>query len=581
MAEHVSKAIPERRIKRKEVPTISSNDTNSSSCADDISNSSKNTDNLILQSPSLASTADGSERNFGLVQSPTSLSTASNASLVSSPSSQRWKNAWGESRHFLGGLLHHPYESTKHYTILRHSHGLVYYIGSKTSIAISIFSDAPLPTDRRLFLQNKGWSGQRGMKLKAALRTNNSWIEVTPSTAAEHSQLRPADERAWQRDIVHFKKKAAKEKLQHHVLRETHVVRVPAEAQDGYFRIILTKADSRKVLCPSPVFRLASTSMSASSIRGASLTTMPVEIGIKVGSMVANSMAHKAVEPVTDQLSSQMQQYVPSSAQTAATTAYGMTGAQDKLESANERFDQTRDNFTTSLTSEYDHEISVLDRPNIIGNDSGPSEPFPIRFESKIVKGTGRSTFDLGMPTANLRSAPHELKARLSGLYFGWASFPSAEFEDLPSGQWREAIISAGLCPYSDPKIAPKEIIKVHLLHDFEDQSLVGARLAVVVMSFLRPNLPLNSDSLVFEMARDISITQASLARENWLAEAGLEQIKRIKSSRSMSERYVDARQAGQKQFDRVPLHKLGVRTPGAAWKDRLISKGGLYVKRD
>ena len=76
-----------------------------------------------------------------LVQSPTSVSTSD--SLSTAPS--KWKTAMEDARHFAGGLVSHPFESTKHFSILRHSHGLVYYKGPSTSLAITLFSDKPLP----------------------------------------------------------------------------------------------------------------------------------------------------------------------------------------------------------------------------------------------------------------------------------------------------------------------------------------------------------------------------------------------------------------------------------------------------
>jgi hypothetical protein len=77
--------------------------------------------------------------------------------MASSSKSNAVQNAFRDVRHFAGGLISHPYETTKHVTMLRHSHGLVFYQGTSTSLAISIFSDAPLPPDRSLWLQNKGY----------------------------------------------------------------------------------------------------------------------------------------------------------------------------------------------------------------------------------------------------------------------------------------------------------------------------------------------------------------------------------------------------------------------------------------
>ena len=68
----------------------------------------------------------------------------------------KFKTAMGEIKHFAGGIIARPYEATKHFSVLRHSHGLVYYRGPTTSVAITVFSDEPLPTDRKLWLQKKG-----------------------------------------------------------------------------------------------------------------------------------------------------------------------------------------------------------------------------------------------------------------------------------------------------------------------------------------------------------------------------------------------------------------------------------------
>jgi len=63
-----------------------------------------------------------------------------------------------EFKHFAGGLLHHPAESTKHFSILRHSSGLVCFSGSTTSVAISIFSDAA-----HLLITQSGYSQRAGL----------------------------------------------------------------------------------------------------------------------------------------------------------------------------------------------------------------------------------------------------------------------------------------------------------------------------------------------------------------------------------------------------------------------------------
>ncbi|KAF2207566.1 hypothetical protein CERZMDRAFT_102248 [Cercospora zeae-maydis SCOH1-5] len=210
--------------------------------------------------------------------------------------------ALNDAKHYAGGLISHPYEATKHYAILRHSLGVVYYRGLTTRATITIFSDGALPASRQLWLQKRGFSGKAGLALGVAMGSKSSWIDVTPVEEATIDQLPHADERAWQRDITKFLSKVKDDKaLQNHRPIETLVVRIPFACQDGYFRIVL--CDGKNVLCPSPVFRCASTSCDPSILRGASLRTLPLEIGIKAGAAFAGraaaaaSASHKVIAP--------------------------------------------------------------------------------------------------------------------------------------------------------------------------------------------------------------------------------------------------------------------------------------------
>jgi hypothetical protein len=531
-------------------------------------------DAVILDSPNL-------------VQSPTSVSTSDSPSSESS----KWKTAMDDARHFAGGLISHPFESTKHFSILRHSHGLVYYKGPSTNLAITIFSDEPLPPDRTLWVQRKGWTGKTGMKVKSLLHTNSSWIDVTPSERAEPSQLPASDERAWQRDIRKFLNKAPKE-IRHHTPRETDILRIPASVEDGYFRVVLCAGEGNKsVLCPSPVFRVASTSTSSSSIRGASLATLPMEIGIKVLSSAAVTAAGNAISPVTSAIHSQVRQYQPGLVvREAASTAYGGSGIQNKIDNANQQYAQTRDVVVESNLPN-DANYNDLNRQGIIGSDSGPESPFPIRISSKIVPGTGRSTVELGVPTVNLAGAPEDVLYPLLGVYFGWATISTkVPLQPGMLDTWHRAIITIAPCPYTPPSITPKKVIKAHLLHDFHGTQLhhLDAKISLFILGCLRAASPAEQyqdrDSIMYEISNDIAVTQASLSsdRQAWSTEACINQLKLTKSNRSLTERYVDLRQSGQRQIDRVPLHKAGIRAPVAVQRDKMVvhGNGGVYVLR-
>lgn len=563
----------------------------------------KKTNTLNLQTTRFEPLTAVKDPDVNLVQSPTTISTTSDfTTLVPEDEKSKWKTAWEESRHFMGGLIRHPYESTKHYSILRHSHGLVYYKGATTSIAITIFADRLLPAGRRLFLQNRGWSGKRGMRVKAAFRMNNSWIEVTPARQVEATALPPADERAWQRDIEHFLKKVPKNLLEHRT-RETAVVRIPHEAQDGYFHVVLTGPNDQKVLCASPSFRVASTSMSASSIRGASLSTLPIELSIKAGSMIANTMASSAISPLRESVQAQVEPYVPSYAQTVGTTAYDMSGIPDKVGALEEQYERAREKSlgpdATSAAADQG-----FDEPCLVGEHTGPQPPFPIKIRSKVIKGTGRGTTESGFPTANLATSPQELAVHLQGTYCGWATVknsenPESDGSDHKLQDWKAALIIVGVCPYTAPSVAPRELIKVHLITSVPSFSSSSTQtrpsffsippfsLVTILILCSVPTFPSSIASDPSSLITAMLTAQLSLyERPNWDVESALQIISERKKARSFNEKYVDARQKGQKWVERVPVHRIGIRTASAGIRERMVlgnreGKGGLWVNRD
>ena len=61
---------------------------------------------------------------------------------------------------------------------------------------------------------------------------------------------------------------------------------------------------------------------------------------------------------------------------------------------------------------------------SFIGPASGPEPPFPLRIEGPVIKGFGRGSKELGIPTANIPIEGLSVGGREdveSGVYFGWA----------------------------------------------------------------------------------------------------------------------------------------------------------------
>ncbi|KAI3554089.1 hypothetical protein CABS01_13175 [Colletotrichum abscissum] len=502
-----------------------------------------------------------------------------------------WQTALDETKYFAGGLISHPFEYTKHYSILRHSGALVWYRGPSTSITITIFSDAPLPPTRTVWLQQKGFSGNMGMNLKSLVGANTSWLDVTPSMQGTPAAMTEGDERGCLRDLKKFLKKAPKN-LAKHMPRETHVVRIPAAADDGYFRLVLCTGGGgdgvkRKVLCPSPVFRVASTSTDMSVTRGASFASMPLELGIKAGSVVATTVVNRYIGPAAAVVQSRTKKISQAKFVTkhAAHIAYAKSGIEKSgikthVTAYEEQYASTRSGGYDAWQS---GEAGFQEAPpEVIGPDSGPTDPFPIKFDGKIVRGTGRGGMELGIPTANLEGIPEDVRMRMRGVYFGWARVVPRSGLEAISTDWHESIITVGPAPYATPRVAAKNVATVHLIHEFGGALFLDTKLKVLVMGQLRMAAPpvAGSEAALEAYGADVLLTVASLSRDSWCPIETRERMRTMRSEMSLADRYVETRDRVQKQVDRMPVHLAGVRTEGAALRDRAYGNGGIWIPR-
>ncbi|KAI8721381.1 Riboflavin kinase [Fusarium sp. LHS14.1] len=508
------------------------------------------------------------------IKSSSALSTITTDS--SKPKDQsKWKAALGEAQYFAGGLISHPAESTKHFTIIRHSHALVWYRGPATSVPITIFSDEPLPQGRTVWLQQKGFSGNMGMTLKALVGTNGSWIDVTPASKAGVENLAEAEERGIQRDFKRFFKKASG-RLKKHIPRETHVIRIPAAATDGYFRLVLCAGEGgKKVLCGSPVFRIASTSTDASVVRGSSLSTMPLEMGIKVASTIGQQVAKKYTGVAGAVVEAGSKKFTPNAAiKKAAHAAYHTSGIGNAV----------NESWRNGKAGRYDPMVggAALTGPlTIIGSDEGPEAPFPFKLAGKVVHGTGLSTRELGIPTANLTEVPDEVKMRMGGVFAAWARLvPNKGMEDIDD-DWYAAIVTIAPLRNGPPGVVQRNKVSVHFIHDFEEVTFFEIRVKVMLMGFLHPWIPGQQDGeIVEEHGRDVMTTMASLARETWGPEIAASSIRALRSERSFGDRLNEATSRVQHQIDRIPTHLVGVRSEAGAMRDQVYGNGGMWIQR-
>ncbi|KAF5663506.1 riboflavin kinase [Fusarium heterosporum] len=531
-------------------------------------------DFVVDDIPSPTSLSPQPSHEIRRVKSSSALSVALSTQEEKPKDESKWKTALGEAQYFAGGLISHPVESTKHFSIIRHSHALVWYRGPATSVPITILSDEPLPPTRTVWLQQKGFSGNMGMTLKALVGTNGNWLDVTPATKAGVEHLPEADERGIQRDFKRFVNKASG-RLKKHLPRETHIVRIPAAATDGYFRLVLCNgADTKKVLCGSPVFRIASTSTDASIVRGSSLSTMPLEMGIKVASTIGQTVAKKYTGVAGAVVQQGSKRFAPNAAlKKVASTAYNKSGLKDAV----------NDSWKNGKAGRYDPLIQggALDEPlTVIGNDEGPEAPFPYKFSGRVVRGTGISTRELGIPTANLSEVGDDVKMRMGGVFAAWARLvPVDNTADLDD-DWHEAIVTIAPLRNAQPGVVQRNKVAVHFIHDF-DTTFFEIRVKAMLMGYLHAWAPeLDSEGIISEHARDVMTTTASLARENWGPEVSASAVRALKSEKSFSERLGDVTGAVQGGMDRIPKHWVGLRSEAGVMRDQVYGNGGLWVVR-
>lgn len=487
------------------------------------------------------------------------------------------------------GFFSNPIESTKHFSIFRHGPFIKPYQGSSTSITISIFSDKPLTAKRTLWLQQKGFSGTRGMKMKAFLGKNEDWLDVTPTIEVSADQLK--DETANERDINNFAKKAPKNVRDKHVVRQTAVIRIPADAGDGYWVVVLCKGSKKNVLCRSSHFRIMSASLDPSCIRGASFSTIGFEIGAKMASTYAKGAAVAVAAPAAAAFAAQtaVLKHLPSSIKhKAVKKAYKATEGivASTVEQANGRYDELQAESTQTLgMTEFEL-------------DAGPKAPYPIRFLGRahveeIDKVDETKQFDMASVIFTITGVAEDILGRLCGHYYGWVRKSKAS-KDEP---WSQAIISVLLVDISQATkvshtMINKKEVTIRLFEKFAEMPLHKISHDIRLLGLIRADDPATrrlmdkaieandeqaQNVALLQQVHDVTTAQGILDHPAWSADGAGGKSTGLKK---ISDGLANTRLAAQRQADRVPVHRLGVRTDSDLVKDRLLATKGFYVVR-
>ena len=158
----------------------------------------------------------------------------------------------------------------------------------------------------------------------------------------------------------------------------------------------------------------------------------------------------------------------------------------------------------------------------------------PLLLKGTVVRGFGRGSKELGIPTANLDTAALEasgaLAGSLAGIYAGWAVvYPPAAARAEKSANSDSVTLSPELSSGSGGHLAPTihkmvmsigwnphfknetKTVEPHLLHIFP-ADFYGAELRLVVVGWLRPEASFSSlDALIAAIHGDIADARREL----------------------------------------------------------------------
>ncbi|XP_003706700.1 riboflavin kinase isoform X2 [Megachile rotundata] len=125
----------------------------------------------------------------------------------------------------------------------------------------------------------------------------------------------------------------------------------------------------------------------------------------------------------------------------------------------------------------------------------------PYFLSGLVVRGFGRGSKALGIPTANLEdkvvsTLPDNFN---TGVYYGWASV---------DGNVHKMVASVGWNPFYKNE---KKTVEVHLLHKFE-KDFYGSQIKVIFLGYIRPEQDFTSEGeLIKAIKNDIAFAEQQL----------------------------------------------------------------------
>ncbi|KAJ5662664.1 hypothetical protein N7462_011590 [Penicillium macrosclerotiorum] len=177
-------------------------------------------------------------------------------------------------------------------------------------------------------------------------------------------------------------------------------------------------------------------------------------------------------------------------------------------------------------------------RDTVAGPDMGPEAPFPVRLSGPVIKGFGRGSKDLGIPTANIPADDLSEKHPdlTSGVYYGVVALDPKKYghekgstdaaHKLSSATLLPAVLSIGYNPFYKNTVRSVEI---HIMPPLTQPSptavpqpkfnrlpdFYGTQLNLVILGYIRPEYDYVSlDALIEDIRIDCEVARQSLLRE-------------------------------------------------------------------
>jgi riboflavin kinase len=174
------------------------------------------------------------------------------------------------------------------------------------------------------------------------------------------------------------------------------------------------------------------------------------------------------------------------------------------------------------------------ERPLIIGPNEGPESPFPLRLSGPVVKGFGRGSKELQIPTANIPVEGLSVGGCSdieSGVYYGFASLdlppasstvPPAPKDgvfraddvalgnDLETSSTFPMVMSIGWNPFYKNEVRS---VEVHIIHAFKED-FYGVEMRLCVLGWIRPEFDyVSKEALIDDIRMDIKVGVESMKR--------------------------------------------------------------------